>query len=300
MKFRTLKYIIKEGILNTYKNILMSAASLGIMTATLLVLGIFLLLVFNMDHMLSTLKEKPVIKVFLDYELDESQAAEVQEVILTHSLIEDVKLVTKKEALEKIITIIDKENKGIGEGIDESLMQYSFIIKPYNNEDSSIIAEDLRKLDRVEKVTYFHDAIEFFMTIQNWVRIVSSILVIVLITVSVFIISNTIKLTVYARRKEINIMKYVGATDSFIRWPFFIEGFIIGITGAVFAFLIVRYPYMWLSGPIKTTLGSLGGNIINVIDFKDVQFQILLIYALISTAVGAIGSFISIKKHLHV
>jgi cell division transport system permease protein len=135
--------------------------------------------------------------------------------------------------------------------------------------------------------------------VTKWERIVSLVLICVLLVVSLFIIANTIKLTVFARRKEINIMKYIGATDWFIRWPFIYEGMLIGLTGALVAFILVSYLYGFAEPRLTRNLSTLG-NGFEVMDFKYVLGNLILFYIGVSVLIGASGSVMSIRKHLHV
>ena len=125
-------------------------------------------------------------------------------------------------------------------------------------------------------------------------------MIIILVIISVFIISNTIKLTVFARRKEINIMKFIGATDWFIRWPFVVEGVIIGIAGAVIAFVVSAYGYNALEGKFNKDILSIGTEFLKLIKIGEVWSQVIVSYAAIGIIVGALGSFLSIRRYLRV
>ncbi|MHB8064463.1 MAG: FtsX-like permease family protein, partial [Ruminiclostridium sp.] len=151
----------------------------------------------------------------------------------------------------------------------------------------------------VETVRYSQQTIDMIAKTAKWVRIISIVLIGLLLIISLFIISNTIKLTVFSRRKEINIMKYIGATDWFIRWPFIYEGVLIGVVGALIAFLLVAYIYS-LVEPILSSNLAVFGSSFSAVKFDSVWVTIALIYAGVSAAIGASGSIMSIRKHLHV
>ncbi|RCX18328.1 cell division protein FtsX [Anaerobacterium chartisolvens] len=300
MKIRTTKYIIKEGFINAYKNKLMSLASLSIITASLIIFGVFFLAAVNLRHNIRTLEEQPEIQVFCYLELDETQINIIEEDIKGNPYVREYKAVSKREAFEKVKTEMFDGKESVLEGLDESIMPVSYIIKLEDSSKSREVVEHYRGLSGVEKVSYPQQAIDFISRITYWIPLISSLLLGILLLVSMLIISNTIKLTVFARRREINIMKYIGATDWFIRWPFIVEGVIIGIVGAVFAFAVVGYGYNALEGRITEDMAKIGVDIIKIVGIKDIAIQIVGIYCLIGVAVGAVGSFISIRKYLQV
>jgi cell division transport system permease protein len=152
-------------------------------------------------------------------------------------------------------------------------------------------------------VDYIAEVINFKQKLQQWIAIASAAVIGVLVMISIFLISNDIKLAVEARRKEIRIMKYVGATDSFIRLPFIIEGVIIGIIGAILAFFIIGYVYSLIASKLNESFAGLGPNvasIIHIIDFSPVALKLMATYAIIGLTVGITGSIITIRKHLAV
>lgn len=300
MKIRTTKYIIKEGMLNAYRNKLMSLASLGIIIASLFIFGVFLLAMLTINHNIQGLKEQPEIQVFCSPELDDVQVKQIEDDIKANPKIQSYKTVSKTEALEKAKKDLLSGKESILEGLDEDFLPVSFILKLKDTEDGQEVVSYYSKLEGIENVTYPQQVIDFISRITYWIPLVGIILLLILLLVSMFIISNTIKLTVFARRREINIMKYIGATDWFIRWPFIIEGVIIGLIGAVIAFILVSYGYNTMENMLSNGFSDVGINIIRFIDIKDVGFQIIAIYSLIGIFVGTTGSVISIRKYLHV
>ena len=161
------------------------------------------------------------------------------------------------------------------------------------------VQEEINKLDFVDDITNSNETIDGLVTIANGVKIVSSVILTLLILISIFIISNTIKLTVHARRKEISIMKYVGATDSFIRWPFVIEGIIIGVIAAIISIAVLGLSYNLivhlLSG--NTVLNRMG---MSLLSFSDMITLLIVVYLGLGIGIGALGSTISMRKYLQV
>ncbi|HOM01856.1 MAG TPA: permease-like cell division protein FtsX [Acetivibrio sp.] len=294
MKLRTTKYIIKEGFVNTYRNVLMSLASMGVVSASLIILGFFLVITANIEHNTRFLKEQPEMQVFCNPNLDDYQVGMVQWTISKDDRIESYEVVDKAAAFEKAKEMLG-EDKEILEGLDESIMPVSFIIKLKNSKDYEEVVEEYKNYPGVDNVQYSQKAIDFVNKILRMLQIGSTALIIILSAIAVFIISNTIKLTVFARRKEINIMKYIGATDWFIRWPFIVEGIIIGLVGAVASFGIIYIVYALGGRSIVNDMAML-----ELVSMGDMSFQLISTFCLIGAFVGALGSVISIQKYLRV
>lgn len=304
MKIRSLKYILKESLKNAYRNKLMSLASISIISAALILFGVFYLILVNLNHNLDILYSQPQMQAYCLPTLTDNQVSAIETQIKNNKYIESYKMVTKKEAFEQFKKFLDNDKSDEGganilDGYDESSMNVSFVIKVKDPQNSKLVASQLRALAGMENVKYSQQTIDLIFTVSKWVRIVSLVLIAVLLVISLFIISNTIKLTVFARRKEINIMKYIGATDWFIRWPFIFEGILIGLTGALIAFVLISYLYGFAEPRVTKSLLTLG-NGFEIMDFKYVWSTLVLFYMGVSALIGASGSVMSIRKHLHV
>lgn len=299
MKLRSTKYAIKEGIINLYKNRLMSFASISIVTASIIIFGIFFIISSNINLNMEVLKQQPEMEVFCSPELDDAQINKIEADLKENEKIAEIKKVTKKEAFEKAMEILGSK-ESLMEGEDESFLPVSFIIKLKNSEESSVMVKVIKNIKGIESVRYSQDAIDFISKSAYWVKVISVILLLVLLLVSFFIISNTIKLTVFARRKEINIMKYIGATDWFIRGPFIIEGIIIGFVGAVLAFVLVLYGYSVLEEKLISEMSRVGADFILLQKTSGISSNIISTSLLLGTILGAAGSAASLQKHLRV
>lgn len=299
MKIRTTKYIIKEGIQNAYRNKLMSLASVSIVAATLVIFGLFLLITINLNENTKVLKEQTQMVAFCDYKLDDTQVKKVEEEIKANENVLEYKLVSRAQALDIMKKSLGDE-ASVLEGEDESIMPVSFEIKLRDAAKSSVSMEEIKKISGVNKVRFPQKYIDTISKIINLIRLFSSILIIVLLIVSIFIISNTIKLTVFARRKEISIMKYIGSTDWFIRWPFIVEGVIIGCIGAIIAFIFIYYSYGSFANYANDELSRESIDVFKLIRAHDIGIQIMAIYLLIGSTIGSLGSLISIRKYLRV
>lgn len=299
MKIRTVKYIVKEGAVNSYRNKLMSLASIFIVVAMLVIFGFFLLVVFNAELNINTLNEQPQLVAFCYDSLDDTQVQTVEDRIKNNDKVAEYEKVSRQQALYKFKEILGKD-ASILEGYDESIFPVSFIIKLKDNADSGEIVKTLEKTSGVEKVSYSQYMIDLVTKVSYWARLICSLLTVILLIIAVFIIANTIKLTVFARRKEINIMKYIGATDWFIRWPFVVEGVIIGTVGAILAFILTSYGYGAIEGKLTHDMLSLDTDLLKMVKLEDVWFQLTAFYLMIGIVVGSSGSFISIRRHLRV
>lgn len=301
MKIRSLRYILNESFRNAYRNRLMSLASISIISAALILFGVFYLILINLNHNLDVLYQKPQMQVYCLPELSDEQVEAVKIEIENNKYVESFKEVSKKEAFEQLRKYLENEKKDLGgadilEGYDESMMFVSFTVKVKDPQNSSMVAKELEALAGVDNVKYSQQTIDMILKVSNWVKIVSFVLIGLLLVISLFIIANTIKLTVFARRKEINIMKYIGATDWFIRWPFVFEGILIGLLGAVIAFILVAYLYGFVQPKVSAEFS--GG--FEMVQFNSVWSNLVLIYIGVSALIGASGSVMSIRKHLHV
>jgi cell division transport system permease protein len=299
MKIRTIKYIIRDGITSISKNKLMSLAAISIVVASLTVFGILYIIILNFRYNIMILKKQPEMQVFCQVELDDIGVKIVENTLKNNIKISQVDIVTKEKAFEKLKSMLGDDSYVL-EGMDNSFLPVSFVIKLHNPEDGEELIQELKKVRGVDKVSYPQKTVDFISKFTGWVQLVSSFLITVLLMVSVFIISNTIRLTVFARRKEINIMKYIGATDGFIRWPFIVEGVIIGIIGAGIAFLMSGYGYSAIEDRFTSELARTGTSIVSLVKLEDIMMEVFLLYSVLGCVVGAIGSAVSVRKYLKV
>jgi len=299
MRIRTVRYILKEGTINAYRNKLMSLASTFIVVATLIIFGFFLLTAFSMELTIQSIMEQPQIEVFCYTVLDDTQVKMVEDSIKSNEMIDSYEVVTKEQALNKMKERLGKD-AAVLEGYDKSIFPVSFIVKLKDTSQSREAVEYLENISGVEKVSYSQGAIDFITKVSKWANIALGVIIAALLVVSVFIIANTIKLTVFARRKEISIMKYIGATDWFIRWPFVVEGVIIGMVGALIAFAVSAYGYNVFESRFSHELTALGTDLLKLVSIKDAWTPLIVSFLTVGTGVGALGSFLSIRRYLRV
>jgi len=219
--------MFKESIANIYKNKLLSLASICIVAASLIALGVFLIISINLNFNAIKLKAQREVVVVCDYELDDSQVNNIQREISEIDRVQSYQMITKKEAFENVKKNVFANSKDILEGLDESFLPVCFKVTVKDVENSELVVNKLQQIPGVKSVKSSSKEVALIMSITRWVKIASVTLILILMLVSMFIISNTIKMGVFARRAEINIMKYIGATNWFVRWPFIMEGMVI-------------------------------------------------------------------------
>lgn len=294
MKLRTTKYIVKEGLINTYRNTLMSLASVGVVTASMIILGVFLVITINLSHNTQKLKEQPQMQVFCEPELDDEQIGTIEKKIKSDSRVKKYTYVSKQEALIKAKEMLGND-QDVVEGLGDDFMPVSFIVELKNLKEAQDVVSAFKSIQGVGNVRYSQERVDIILKIATWVQIFNMALIIILLAIAMFIISNTIKLTVFARRKEINIMKYIGATDWFIRWPFVVEGVIIGLAGAAIGFVAISIVYAIFLNMVSEEV-----NIFSLVSLGELQFNVTYTFALVGIAIGTLGSTISIRKYLQV
>lgn len=304
MRYNILTYHIGEGLRNLSKNKKSTIASLCIMMATMLMFGIFFIIGENINHIMKTVEEEQGIQVFIIDEADSKEVQEVRDMISTIDGVASATIHTKQDALDEM-KVKWKDNQDLLEAYeDNNIFPDSVIVKLTDLEKSAEVQEKIKEIkindkNYVDSIQSSDKTINALISIANGIKIVTGVLLILLIAISVFIISNTIKLTVHARRKEISIMKYVGATNSFIRWPFIVEGIIIGILSALFTMLIIYGGYTLITSKIIEVFANIKLNI-SLLTFGQLYKLMLIVYMVLGIGIGVVGSSISMKKYLEV
>ena len=297
MRFNVISYLIKEGISNVFKNKKSTISSLMIMCATMLIFGIFFVIGENINSFVKSVEDAQGISVYLVNTATDEEIERVGEEILQIDGVRDAKYISKEEALEKMR---DRLGDSMVEGyIERNIFPASYEVTLTNLELNEEVQQNILKIENVDEIRSSNLVIDQIIRLAKGIKVVTWVILVLLIIISTAIISNTIKLTVHARRKEISIMKYVGATNSFIRWPFLVEGMIIGVLAGAISVAIIGISYTvianQLSGQVFFELANL-----KLIEFKDIFELILLVYLGLGIGIGAIGSGISMRKYLEV
>ena len=277
-------YLIREGFRSIFTHSFMSFATVTIIVACLIIMGSVSLLSLNIDALIKDLEDQNEIVVFVDESIpDEESAKEIQKSIEALENISSVEFVSRGDAMGNFMS---KYDESLMEGIDETVFRHRFIVHLTDIAKMSETKMDLESLKGVAKVNAHLDYAQSFVTIRNVVSAVSLVLIVILVFVSFFIMSNTIKLATFGRREEIAIMKMVGATNAFIRLPFVVEGLVLGILGGGLAFLAEWGLYNVVTGRL---VGSITGSLLNVIPFQTVALPVFVIYMAVGVLVGAFG-----------
>lgn len=295
MKVRTIEYYIREVFISLRRNNWMSVASIGTVAVSLFIFGMFLMMVMNMNKLAENMESQVQINVYLLDKVDREQARDIEKDLKEIEGVESVGFVTKDEAMERFKDRLG-DQKTLLDALDETNpLPDSFEVTVTNTDLVKTAAEKMEKIDGVECAKYGQDVMEHLFEITRLLRIFGFTLMLVLAFATLFIISNTIRLTVFARRKEIAIMKYVGATDWFIRWPFVMEGMVLGLFGSIIAAMVLRTAYTAMAEKVYDTLAFFP-----LIPEQPFLTYITIVVVISGMVVGAIGSAVSIKKFLKV
>lgn len=295
MSINTVEYFIREVIHSLRRNNWMSVASIGTVAVSLFIFGMFLMLVMNMNKMVDAMESQVQIKVYLEDDFSRDDARDLEVDLKKMQGVEKVTFVPKEEAMEKFKERLG-DQKTLLDALDETNpLPDSFEVMVLQPEMVKTAAENIEKFEGVNSAKYGQDVMEHLFDITRLIRIFGFALMMVLALATLFIISNTIRLTVFARRKEIAIMKYVGATDWFIRWPFVLEGIVMGFLGSLIASVVLRLTYSGITAKIYDTLAFFP--LIPEEPFLNYVTMIVVIGGMI---MGAIGSTVSIKRFLKV
>jgi len=295
MKIRTMEYFIKEALSSLKRNGLMSFASVTTVALSLLILGMFLVMVLNLNNMASTLESQVQISVYLQDGLTDLEMREVGTRITKIPGVVQVNFVGKEEAMSRF-----KERLGEQQGLLNALgetnpLPNAFEVKVDKTERVKAAAQAMMQFKGVENAKFGQEVVEQLFALTKMVRIFGLIIIVFLALAALFIISNTIRITVFARRKEIGIMKYVGATNWFIRWPFLLEGMMLGFGGALVAVLFLNETYGVLIHQVYESLAFLP-----LIPQYPFITNISVVLLVTGTVIGALGSTISLRRYMRV
>lgn len=287
-------YYFKEAIDSLVRNNWLSLASVGVVTVSLFILGCFLLVAINTTAFINTLESMLEINVFLESNLNQSEINHLKEQLKFLPGVSEVEFVSREQALQNMLTSLGNE-KDITENLDENPLPDSFRVKTKSVELVSQVAAKINKINGVRDVIYGQEVVERLLVVTHWIRTTSLTSIVVLGLAAVFLISTTIRVSVFSRRKEIGIMKFLGATNWFVRFPFLLEGVVLGLSGALLASIIVYLGYTIIINKIAVTMPFLP-----VVGQMDKLAPVYLGLLVLGLVIGAAGSSISIHRFLKV
>lgn len=297
MKLRNLKYFLSESFRSMFRNRLMTLASVVTVAACSLVLAISYFLLVNLEQVVESFERNITIEVFIDNEATEEDLIRLEQEILAIHYVDGINFISFEEALELAV-----ERLGdivILGGLGEGVFPRSFEVEVTNLEMQEQVAGIISNIDLIEDIRQGQEAVELVLGITGGLRVVSIIAILFLGMISTIIIVNTIKITVSARKNEISIMKYVGATNSFIRWPFLMEGILIGFLGASIALILSYFIYTAALTNIIANFYTMTAAF-ELRNPADVFIILSPLVLLLGISIGVLGSASSIRRFLKV
>ena len=295
MRFSTKEYFVKETYKSIRRNGFMSFASISTVAVSLLVLGMFLMIFLNTNNLAQYLESQVQVSVYMQDSATAKELASVKDKLTKMPGVVRVTQVSKQQALERFKKRLGDQQQLLSSLGKENPFPNSFEIQVDSPERIKVLTPQIGQLPKVETAKFGQEVVEHLFQLTEILRFGGIILVVFLAMATLFIISNTIRLTVFARRKEVIIMKYVGATDWFIRWPFLLEGMTLGFCGAVVASLFINSIYSGLLERIHATLAFLP-----LLPTYPLLLYVDVFLLVAGTGIGALGSYISLRKFLQV
>ena len=290
-------YSLRQGFKGVFSNKTMSAISVISVSSALIILGIVISIVLNINQFIEVTKDEiNEIRVSIDTNLNESQIQKFEEDLNKIKGIKTIEYKSKEDAFDEMKQSWG-DDSNLLEGVKNPLNDY-YIITVNNADDIKIISNEINKIEGIDSIEYYQDIINNFLNISNTVRKFGSILIICLLIVCLVIISNTIKARVYSKREEIQILKYVGASNNFIIAPFIVEGFIIGGVGSVLSIGVCISMYGYILEKITTFLNNMFKSM--MLPTEIIFLNLVGVLALTGVVIGVLGSALSVKKHLKV
>ncbi|MFD2638986.1 permease-like cell division protein FtsX [Piscibacillus salipiscarius] len=298
MKLSTARRHFREGSKNIIRNSWMTVASVGAVTTTLILVGIFLALILNLNQVAQNIEQDVQMNVYVELGAEEQAIEELESNLNELSNVKSIEYSSKEEELNKLI-------EDMGESGDEWGMMFEdsnplndvFVIKATNANYYKNLSKQVKQMDYVDEVDYSQATVERLLTFNKYARYIGIGFITALLFTAIFLISNTIRMTIIARANEIGIMKLVGAKNSFIRWPFFIEGMLMGVIGSIIpiTMVVVGYYYLYQNVAGRNLLPF-----VELLPFNPFAWQLSLLLLGLGVFIGVWGSVMSVRKFLNV
>jgi len=295
MRINNFGYLLKEGIRGIFLHGFMSFAAVCVTVACLIIVGSFSVLMYNVNIMVEDLNKTNEVVVYIDADYEKAQARSVGTSINRIPNVQNARFVTREEALE---TFVERhEGNAAFSGVQAQDLRHRFVVTLMDNNQMEQTVSALREIPGVADIRADYELAEGFSTLQSMLRVASLAVIAVLLVVSLLIISNTVKIAVYDRKDEIAIMKMVGATNGFIRLPFIVEGFTLGMVGAAIAFGLewLLYDALVAKLAVEDTL-----NLFSFVPFQQLLWPMIATFGAAGLFVGVVGSWNSIRKFMDV
>lgn len=297
MKFRTLRRHVREGFKNVLRNGWMSVASIGAVTVTLILVGTFVAIMLNVNEMAHKVEEDVEIKVLIELTADDEEVTELGEEIQAINGVGTVRFSTKDDELQHLVESMGEQGEAWALYEQDNPLNHAYVIKAADPQNTESIAKEIESFDQVYKVVYGQEVVSNLFKFNNYARVIGVVLIAGLVLTAVFLISNTIKLTIMARSTEIGVMKLVGATNGFIRWPFFVEGLLLGVLGSLLPIGVIAGGYYYI---INNVSGKTSFYFVELLPYSPFIWQLSAIILLFGAFIGVWGSVMSVRKFLKV
>ncbi len=299
MSSKKTKYILRQAFQSVFRNKMMGMASIGSVTAVLVILGYIMMLILNINNAaLITKEEFDEIAVYIIEEATDQEIKQLGEDIKKINGVLTVVYRPKDTALEE-----EKMKWGddayLLEGLRRNPLPNTYVVQLKDVKYSDYVIQEIKRSGFVEDTRYYQEAVKSLISISDMLKRIGVVIISILIFISVFIISNTIKITVVFRRKEIELMQYIGATNGYVRGPFIIEGIVLGIIGSAIAIGIIALSYNYFTGYLTQYFALLSGFSTYIVKFNLIFKDIAIIFVTIGVGIGTLGSLISLKKFLN-
>lgn len=295
MKVRTIGRHARESLKSIARNGWMTFASVSAVTVTLILVGVFFAIMMNLNKVATTIEEDVQIRVHIDVAANKQDQANLKSQIGLIPEVSSVKFSPKEQELKDLIKSLGEEGKSFQLFEQDNPLNDVFVVKTKNPTDTMKTAKKIEKINYVAKVQYGQGKVEKLFKFIKASRNVGVVLIIGLFFTAVFLISNTIKITIFARRRQIKIMRLVGATNNFIRWPFFLEGLWLGILGSILPIVLIWIAY---NSAYDYLAPKLAGNFMQILPANPFMFQVAGILLLMGAVIGIWGSVMSVRKFL--
>ena len=288
-------YFFGETIKSLRRNRLLSIATISTVAICILILGAAVLMTINAGNFMNRLESDLEMAVFVDNALDKSQLNDLEYEIKKIPGVKSVKFISKEQALKNLQEKFGDKDYDLSQTLNKNPLPNSFEVKAKNPQEVAQLAKKVQNLNGVEKVNYGQGVVEKLFQVTRWVRIISVAVIILLALGGIFLIATTIRLAIFSRRKEIYLMKLIGATDWFVRWPFFIEGVLLGSLGSLIAIALLALGYTSLLNNMQTAIFF-----IPLVKSPDLLLDIYLSLFATGAVLGILGTYISLNRFLDV
>jgi len=298
MKFSSLLRHLREGFKNVFRNGWMTVASVGAVTVTLILVSAFLALMLNLNATANKIESDVEVKVLIDLSAKEKEIEELGDSIRAINEVDYIVFKSKDEELDSLADSLGEYGDVYRSYSDDNPLSHAYVVKAKEPENTEGVAAKIETFDHVEQVNFGEDFVPALFKFNKYARTIGLVLIIALVLTAIFLISNTIRVTIMARSTEIGIMKLVGATNGFIRGPFFIEGLLLGVLGSIIPIVGILIGYHFLDENIQ--IAKLQYQFVDLLPFSPFAWQLSAIVLVIGSFIGVWGSVMSVRKFLKV